>query len=536
MSSSSEVDVVIVGAGISGLYQLYKVRNLGLRARVIEAGSGVGGTWYWNKYPGARCDIESTFYSYSFSPELEQEWIWKEKFTGQKEILRYVNHVADRFDLRKDITFDTRVTSAIYDESAKRWKVHTDSEETIGTQFLVMATGVLSVSKMPEVPGIETFRGNSYHTAQWPDNGVDFTGQRVGVIGTGSSAVQSIPIIAKQASELTVFQRTPAFCLPAGNRSLTDHEIAQTKANYATLREAERNSRAGIPAVPTTKSAFEVSDDERRAKYERGWQDGNFIHIIQSYSDVMINKEANETICEFVREKIRSIVKDPQTAETLCPRSYAFGTKRVCLESGYYDAFNSDHVHLVDLRKTPLVEITASGIRTSEAEYELDAIVYATGYDAVTGALNRIDIRGKGGVSLREKWSDGPRTYLGLAIAGFPNLFVVTGPQSPSVFTNMAASIEQHVNWIADCIAYARREGAAEIDASADAEEAWVAHASAIAESTLYMCTNSWYTGSNVPNKPRVLLGYLGGLDNYTAKCNDVAAKQYEGFLLTPVS
>lgn len=534
MSSSSEVDAVIVGAGISGLYQLHKLRNLGLRTRVIEAGNGIGGTWYWNKYPGARCDIESTFYSYSFSPELEQEWNWTEKFATQPEILRYINHVADRFDLRKDITFSTLVTSAIYDESSKRWTVHTDNGETIEMQFLIMATGVLSVPKMPEVPGIEKFQGRAYHTAHWPDKGVSFTGQRVGVIGTGSSGVQAIPIIAQQASELAVFQRTPTFCLPAGNRPLTDDEIAHTKANYRKLRDGERNSGAGIPLEPPTQSALEVSEDDRRAKYESGWQNGNFIQLIYAYNDLMINKEANETICEFVREKIRSIVKNPKTAETLTPRSYAFGTKRVCLESGYYKTFNSDHVHLVDLRETPLVEITASGVRTSETEYALDAIVYATGYDAVTGALARIDIRGKGGISLKEKWADGPHTYLGVATSGFPNLFIITGPQSPSIFTNMAPSTEQHVEWIAECIAHCRRHGIAEIDPAVEAEDAWVAHVNAIADFTLYPGTHSWYTGSNVPNKPRVLLGYVGGFDNYVGKCNDVAAKGYEGFLLTP--
>jgi cation diffusion facilitator CzcD-associated flavoprotein CzcO len=520
MSSASEVDAVIVGAGVSGLYQLHKLRDLGLRVRVIEAGSGVGGTWYWSRYPGARCDIESTFYSYSFSRELEQEWTWTEKFITQPELLRYVNHVADRFDLRKDITLNTRVTSAVYDESAKRWEVHTDSNETITTQFLVMATGVLSVPKMPEIPGIANFRGRAYHTAQWPDQQVDFTGLRVGVIGTGSSAIQCIPIIAQQAAKLTVFQRTPAFCLPAHNRLLTDQEIAHTKANYPALRDAERNSRAGIPADPPTQSALAASDA------------ANFIHLISAYNDTMLNKDANETVCEFVREKIRSIVRNPKTAESLSPRSYAFGTKRVCLESGYYDAFNADHVHLVEL---PIVEITPSGIRTSEGEhYDLDVIVYATGYDAVTGALNEIDVRGKGGVALRAKWADGPRTYLGLAVAGFPNLFMVTGPQTPSVFTNMTAAIEQHVDWIAECVAFVRREGAAEIDAAADAEEAWVAHASAVAAPTLYAGALSWYMGSNVPNKPRVLLGYLGGFDNYTAKCNDVAAHGYQGFVLTP--
>lgn len=531
---STEVDALIVGAGVAGIYQLYLLRNLGLTTRVLEAGNGIGGTWYWSKYPGARCDIESTFYSYSFSPELQQDWNWTEKFTAREEILRYLNRVADRFDLRKDITLNSRVTSAVYNDStSKRWQVHTDTGETIATQFLIMATGALSVPNMPEVPGMENFRGLSFHTGEWPDEEVDFTGKRVGVIGTGSSAVQSIPIIAQQASELTVFQRTPAFCFLANNRALSEEEIAHTKADYPALRNAQRNSNCGIPLEPPTQSALEVSEDDRRAKYEVGYQSGNFLHAINAYTDLLTNQEANDTVSEFVREKIRSIVKNPKTAEALTPRSYAFGTKRVCLESGYYETFNADHVHLVDLKKTPLVEITPTGVRTSETEYPLDAIVYATGYDAMTGALCRIDIRGKHGVSLKEKWAAGPATYLGLATAGFPNLFVVTGPQSPSVLANMATTIEQHVEWIAKCIEYTRREGIVEMEAAGEAEEAWVAHANAVAASTLMLAAASWYMGANVANKARVLLAYAGGFSNYARKCEDVAAKGYEGFLST---
>lgn len=535
-ASGSEVDAVVVGAGLAGLYQLYLLRNQGLKVRVIEAGGGVGGTWYWSKYPGARCDIESRFYCYSFSKELEQEWTWSEKFSPRDEILRYVNHVADRFDLRKDITFHARVTSAVYDEHSRRWLVHTDTGESITTQFLVMATGCLSVPRKPDIPGIETFQGLSCHTGDWPDEGVDFTGKKVAVIGTGSSAVQTIPIVAQQASELTVFQRTPVFCYPANNRPLSPEEVAQTKANYQALREAQRKSRAGTVLEPATCSALEVSEEERRSKYEIGYQSGNFLHTILGYTDILLSKEANETIAEFVREKIRSIVKDPATAEALTPKGFPFGTKRVCLSSGFYEAFNNDHVHLVDLRKTPIVAITPKGIKTTEKEYEFDAIVYATGYDAVTGAVTRIDIRGKGGVSIKDKWAAGPQTYLGLAMAGFPNLFLITGPQSPNVFTNMAPSIEQHVEWVAKAIEHARKNDVVEMEAASAAEKAWVAHTNALAESTLYVETNSWFMGANVPNKPRVLLGYVGGFAPYVDKCDEVAAKGYEGFVQTPAA
>lgn len=537
MSGVSEVDALIVGAGIAGLYQLHLLRAQGLTTRVIEAGSDVGGTWYWSKYPGARCDIESFLYSYSFSPELEQEWTWTEKFTTQEEILRYVNHVADRFDLRKDITFNTRVTSAVYNEgTGKSWQVHTDTGETIATQFLILATGCLSVPSKPSVPGIETFRGLSFHTGEWPDEEIDFTGKRVGVIGTGSSGVQTIPIVAKQALELTVFQRTPVFCFLANNRPLNESEIAHTKANSQAIRKAQRNSHAGVPLDPPTQSALEVSDLDRRAKFEFGYQNGAFLHTIFSYTDIMTAPEANDTISEFVREKIRSIVRDPKIAETLSPKTYAFGTKRVCLESGYYEAFNSDHVHLVNLKETPIVEITPTGLRTSETEYPLDAIIYATGYDAVTGAISRIDIKGKHGMTLNSKWATGPRTYLGLATAGFPNLFIVTGPLSPSVFANMAPAIEQDVEWIANAIAYARENNIVEMEVTSEAEEAWVEHAGEVAAGRLHVKTESWYTGANVPGKPRGLLAYLGGLGNYAAKCDAVAARGYEGFKTTAAS
>ena len=397
-----------------------------------------------------------------------------------------------------------------------------------------MATGCLSVSKEPEVPGAEKFRGTIHHTGHWPREGVDFTGKRLGVIGTGSSGIQSIPIFAAQASELTVFQRTPNFSMPAGNRPLGADEVAEMKANYREWRAAQRTSGFGVPVPDPTRSALEVDEAERNAVYQAGWDKGSLVGILTAYTDTITDKAANDTASEFVREKIRSTVRDPETAETLSPRSFPFGTKRPCLDSGYYETFNLDHVHLVDLRKTPLMEITETGLRTSEQEYEFDAIVFATGFDAMTGALSRIDIRGKDGVSLAEKWGEGPRTYLGLAVAGFPNLFTITGPSSPSVLSNMIVSIEQHVEWITDCIAALRERGIAEIDASTEAEDEWVAHVEEVGNYTLYPTADSWYMGSNVPGKPRVFMAYIGGVGVYRARCDDVAAKGYEGFGLTP--
>ena len=531
-ADATSTDVVIVGAGLSGLYQLYRLREAGLDCRVIEKGSGVGGTWYWNRYPGARCDVESMAYSYSFSPELEQEWTWTEKYPTQPEILRYIEHVADRFDLRRDVTFDTRVTDAVYDDERQRWTVSTDSGETIDTQYLIAATGCLSVSKAPEIPGADRFHGPIYHTGHWPHEGVDLTGLRVGVIGTGSSGIQSIPIFAEQASALTVFQRTPNFSMPAGNRPLTEDEVAEMKGRYPAFREAQRTSGFGVPIEAATQSALEVEDGVRTTTYQSGWDAGNLVAILASYTDTLTSKEANDTAAEFVRSKIRSIVTDPDVAESLSPRSFPFGTKRPCLDTGYYATFNQEHVSLVDIRKTPLVEITETGVRTSEAEYEFDAIVFATGFDAMTGALLAIDIRGKDGVSLREKWAEGPRTYLGLAVAGFPNLFTITGPSSPSVLSNMIVSIEQHVDWITDCIAYLRAHEIAEIDPTVEAEDEWVAHVEEVGNMTLYPTADSWYMGSNVPGKPRVFMAYIGGVGVYRQKCDDVAAKGYEGFAL----
>jgi cation diffusion facilitator CzcD-associated flavoprotein CzcO len=532
LDDAQRVDVLVVGAGLAGLYELHRLRELGFRTRVVEAGDGVGGTWYWNRYPGARCDVESLFYSYSFDPELEQEWTWTEKYAAQAEILRYINHVADRHDLRRDITFGTRVTAATYDDDAQRWTVATDTGETIDTQFLIMATGCLSFPKAPEIPGAERFHEPIHQTSRWPHEGVDFTGMRVGVIGTGSSGVQSIPEIARQASELTVFQRTPNFSFPAHHRPLEEEEVSAVKRDYREWRARQRTSPSGVPSELPTKKALEAADDERAATYEAAWEAGTIGAMITSYTDTLVDKASNDTLADFIRGKIRAIVDDPEVAETLCPTSHPVGTKRPLLDAGYYATFNAEHVHLVDLRRTPLVEITERGIRTTQAEYEVDAIVLATGFDAMTGALLAVDITGAGGRSLREAWAHGPRTYLGIGIAGFPNLFTITGPTSPSVLSNMIVSIEQHVEWIADCIAHLRDERIAAIEPTAEAQEEWMRHAEEVGNATLYPTADSWYMGSNVPGKPRVFMAYIGGVGVYRERCEEVAANGYEGFAL----
>ncbi|MCO8270525.1 NAD(P)/FAD-dependent oxidoreductase [Actinoplanes sp. TRM 88003] len=525
------VDAVIVGAGFSGLYLLHKLRQQNLTAVVFEAGTGVGGTWYWNRYPGARVDVESLAYSYSFSEDLEQEYPWEERYPTQPEILKYANHVADRFDLRKDIVFRTRVTSAAWAEDQRTWLVRTEHEDAVTARFLIMATGCLSAPKLPEVPGIENFKGTSYQTSRWPHEQIDFTGQRVGIIGTGSSGVQSIPVIAETADSLTVFQRTPSYSLPARNRRLRDDEIAAMRENYRAYRKAQRESGAGVPVEVPTKSALEVSEPERNAAFEAAWESGSLVNLLSTFTDFATNQQANDTAKRWIHGKIRDIVQDPQTAEDLCP-DYPVGTKRPCLDTNYYETFNEPHVHLVNLKRTPLVEVTDKGIRTSEQEHEFDVIVYATGFDAMTGALTNVDIRGRDGLSLKETWSAGPRTYLGIGSAGFPNLFMITGPGSPSVLSNMIVSIEQHVDWVNDVIAHLDREGLRTIEATPAAQDDWVDHVNLLASYTLYPRANSWYMGANVPGKTRVFMPYCGGVGEYRKKCDDVAARGYEGFEL----
>jgi cyclohexanone monooxygenase len=470
-------------------------------------------------------------YSYSFSEELQQEWRWTERYSAQPEILKYVNHVADRFDLRRDIQFETRVTRAVFDEAANRWTIETDRGDRVSARFCLMATGCLSTTQEPKFKGLERFRGSWYHTGRWPHEGVDFTGQRVAVIGTGSSAIQSIPIIAKQAAHLYVFQRTPNYSMPAHNAPLDPDYERRVKASYAEFRRQARESRVGFVIERSGESALAVAPDERLREYERRWARGG-LGFSAAYNDLLTDKQANDTAAEFFRAKIRSIVHDPAVAETLAPQDYPLGTKRLCVDTDYYATFNRDNVTLIDIRTSPIEEITVAGVRTRNAEYAVDSIVFAIGFDAMTGTLLAIDIRGRGGESLRTTWEAGPRTYLGIAIAGFPNLFTITGPGSPSVLSNMIVSIEQHVDWIADCIAYLRDHGLATIEATRAAQEAWVEHVNQVGHATLYPQANSWYMGANVPGKPRVFMPYIGGVGVYRQKCDEVAARGYEGFAL----
>lgn len=532
MTENRSVDVVIVGAGFSGMYLLHQLRRHHLTAVVFEAGTDVGGTWYWNRYPGARVDVESLSYSYSFDDELQQDYEWQERYPTQPEILRYAQHVADRFDLRRDIVFRTRVSGAAWDDETRTWLVRTEHQDAVTARFLVMATGCLSASKLPEIRGLDSFKGATYHTAHWPHEGVDFRGMRVGLVGTGSSGVQSIPVIAEQAADLTVFQRTPAYSLPARNRALRADEVREMKANYPTFRQAQRESGFGVPVPMPTRSALEVSDDERDATFETAWESGSLVNLLTAYKDLATDQAANDTAREWIHRRIQGIVADPRVAADLCPR-YPVGTKRPCLDTGYYETYNLPHVHLVNLQRTPLVEITEKGIRTSDHEYEVDAIVYATGFDAMTGALTNVDIRGRDRLSLKETWSAGPRTYLGIGTAGFPNLFMITGPGSPSVLSNMVVSIEQHVDFVVDAIAHLDEQGLRVIEPALAAQDAWVEHVNQIAGHTLYPKANSWYMGANVPGKPRVFMPYAGGVGEYRKRCDEVAAKGYEGFELT---
>jgi len=516
-SEPARFDAIIVGAGAGGLYAIHRLRKLGLKVRAFEAGNGVGGTWYWNRYPGCRCDVESMEYSYSFSNELQQEWHWPERYGTQPEILRYINHVADRFDLRRDVEFNTRVKEAVFNSKTNTWTVKTDKGNAAAAPFCIMATGNLSTPRTPSLPGLESFKGKWYHTGLWPHEGVDFTGLRVGVIGTGSSGVQSIPIIAKQAKHLYVFQRTANFSLPARNAPMDPDKESAHKAQYPERRRAAFDTPFGIAGYPPpVKSALDATEEERLRAYEAKWAEGGSISFLYSFTDLLVNNESNETAAEFARQKIRATVKDPKTAELLCPNDHPIGTKRLILDTEYYETYNRDNVTLVDVRSKPIKEITPTGLRTADADYALDAIVFATGFDAMTGAIG-------------EKWAEGPRTYLGIMIAGFPNLFMITGPQSPGVKSQMILACEQHVDWIADCMQYLRDHAFSRIEAEEDAEDAWVQHNNEIADGTLYPLANSWYVGANIPGKPRVFMPYVGGVAAYK-KCDEVAAKGYEGF------
>ncbi len=532
--SARQLDVAIVGGGLAGLYTIHRLRGLGLKVRAYEAGSGIGGTWFWNRYPGARCDVESLEYSYGFSNELQQEWKWPERYGTQPEILKYINHVADRFDLRRDVQLNTRIKTATFDGKANEWTLRTENGEEIRARYCVMAAGNLSTPRVPDFKGIQSFKGKWYHSGLWPHEGVDFTGLRVGVIGTGSSGVQMIPIIASQAKHLHVFQRTANFSLPARNGPMEPERERRHKAEYPARRAAAAETPFAIAGHPKpTKSALDVPADERNRAYESKWQEGGSISYLYAYTDLLVNKESNDTASEFVRNKIRGTVKDPKTAELLAPKDHPIGTKRLCLDTNYYETYNRDNVTLVDVRSAPIQEITETGVRTTAGDYELDAIVFATGFDAMTGALREIDIRTTDGAVLANHWAGGPLTYLGLMVSGFPNMFVITGPGSPGVKTQMIASIEQHVDWIADAIDHLHKHQLDRIAPNADAESEWVSHVNAVADSTLYPLANSWYVGANIPGKPRVFMPYVGGFDRYKKCCDEVAAGGYPGFTLS---
>ena len=529
---TTEVDVVVVGTGFAGLYMLYRLRALGFTALAFEKADDVGGTWYWNRYPGARCDIPTTDYTYSFDVELEREWTWSEKYATQPEILSYLSHAADRYDLRRDIRFSTRVEAATWDEATRRWHVSTDTDDSISCRFTVMATGCLSQPKTPDVPGTDRFGGEVYFTSTWPHEGVDFTGKRVAVIGTGSSGIQSIPLIAAQAAQLTVFQRTANFSIPARNGPPKEAALAALDEDRDAYRHSARWSRGGVPREMSDVSGATATEEVRRRCFEEAWQAGELFGVLDVFNDQIINPASNAIIADLVREKIRATVDDPDTAEALSPTDHPIGSKRPCLDSFYFETFNQPHVRLVDLRRHPILTITETGIEIVDESIEFDALVFATGFDAMTGALAAIDIVGRDGLRLSDKWADGPSTYLGLTSVGFPNLFTVTGPGSPSVLSNMAVSIEQHVEWISECIAHLRAEGMETIEATPAAEAGWDQHVRDCAAITLYPTANSWYMGANVPGKPRVFLPYVGGVDAYRAACDEVVAGGYLGFRL----
>jgi len=527
-------DVVVVGAGFAGLYMVHRARDvLGLDVVGIEAASGPGGTWYWNRYPGARCDSESFYYCFTFSDEILHEWDWSSRYPEQPEILRYLEFVADRLDLRRSFRFDTRVTAADWDEAESRWLVTTDDGARVAARFLVTAAGCLSSANLPDIPGRDDFAGELYHTGRWPADGVDFTGKRVAQIGTGSTGIQAAPVIARQAEHLYVFQRTPNFTVPARDRPMGYDEWRDIKSRYGEIRDLINTSFAGFPYAPSSRSALELGDEERTAVYEQLWEEGGFKFLWGSFYDLLLDEEANATAAEFIRGKIRSIVRDPDVAEKLCPTDHPYGSKRPPIDTDYYETFNRPNVTLVDLRATPITAITPSGVQTSDASYDVDVIVFATGFDAVTGPLLRMNITGRDGLTLAEKWADGPRTYLGLQIAGFPNLFTITGPGSPSVLTNMPTAIEQHVEWICESISHVGATGGTTIEASVEAEDAWVHEVAEASKIGVFSRANSWYLGANIEGKKRVFLPYVGGLVTYRQVCDEVAADDYRGFIVS---
>ena len=532
--TTTELDALVIGAGFAGLYQLLCLRDrLGLSVKALEAGGGVGGTWYWNRYPGARCDSESHVYWYTFSPELMREWEWSERYPGQPEIMRYLNYVADKFDLKRDIRFNTRVVDARYDEAENRWHVLTEQGETYVAKFLITAVGCLSMANVPNFPGLKDFKGDWYHTGQWPHDGVDFTGKRVGMIGTGSTGIQAAPVIAASAKHLTVFQRTANYSVPARNAPLTAEFRQYIKEHAGEIRVATQETINGMAFKIEPRLAVETPPKEREKIYEAAWERGG-LQFRAAFQDMMIDKRANDTAADFVKRKIRSIVKDPKTAAILSDIDHPYAAKRPPIDSNYFETYNRRNVTLVDLRQAPIERISRAGICTTEAEYPVDIIVFATGFDAMTGPMLRMDIRGRGGVALKDVWEAGPRNYLGLQVAGFPNLFTITGPGSPSVLCNMPVAIEQHADWITDCIRHLHDSGLERIEARADAMDKWIAEVNEAAHKTvLPLAKHSWYLGANIPGKPRVFMPYAGGMLRYRQVCANIAARGYEGFELS---
>jgi len=535
MFDAEPLDAVVIGAGFAGLYMVYRLREEGFSVHGFERGDGVGGTWYWNRYPGARCDSEIMYYSFSFLPDLEQEWPLTERYPGQPQILSYLEEVADRLALRADFTFGAEVTAIDYDQAAHRWTLRTRQGHTATARYVITAVGCLSTANQPRFPGADAFGGLTLHTGNWPREPVDFAGKRAAVIGTGSSGIQAIPVIAEQAAHLTVFQRTAQFTIPAANGPLDEEFVTLWKANYPEWRRRARHSMAGFPYTASVTSALEVSEAERTATYQAQWGAGGFTFLSGSFRDIGLSEEANKTAADFVRAKIDEIVRDQETAAMLKPWEFPIGTKRLPLDTGYYETFNRPNVTLVDLKRTPVEEITATGIRTSAGHHDLDIIVYATGYDALTGPLEALGIRGRDGRALKDEWREGPRTYLGLAVPGFPNLFTITGPGSPSVLSNMPVSIEQHVEWIGDCLGWLRDRGDEDgaIEATEESAAAWTEHVQQVAAHTLHPKAASWYMGANIPGKPRIFLPYIGGVGNYRDRCDAVAANGYEGFTVS---
>ena len=532
-NSNQIFDAIVIGAGISGMYQLYSLRKLGKSVKVVEAGSDVGGTWYWNRYPGCRFDSESYSYAYSFSKDLLEEWDWTEHFSPQPETLKYLQYVAKKFDLKKDIQFNAKVKAANYDSKKTRWVVRTEEGDTFESTFLITAIGALSSPYVPEFNGKDSFRGKSWHTSQWPKESVDLSTKRVGVIGTGATAVQMITEISKDVGELYVFQLKPEYCVPLGNRKIDADTQKDIKKRYPEIFKKCKDSFGSFLHDFDERSALDVPAEERERFYEELWGQPGFGLWLGNFHDILTNQEANDTVSEFVRKKIKEQVDDPVIAEKLCPKDHGFGTRRVPLESGYYKAYNRPNVHLIDITENPIENITPSGIQTKESNIDLDLIIYATGFDAITGAFKNIEISGEEGQSLEEKWKDGPSTYLGLQTQGFPNFFTLVGPHNGSTFCNIPRCIEQNVEWVSECIKYMSDNGFSKIETEKKAEEEWTQHVYEVAEPSLLMKTDSWFVGANIPGKKRNFLMYAGGSPTYRAKCEEIVENGYEGFKLS---